>query len=149
MYYKQLAVTGDAYTSDNMKFPEEAPSGIYEVGVVVTGNSMTAIVTAFGVSDSFGKFNLPVAAINMANYPLTYVSTLNGYYPMGPELYAGQTYGLYLLTKKAASQVISCKFYVKHTKNFAEDVFNVELNGGAGAVSITADVSWYVKQISE
>lgn len=68
---------------------------------------------------------------------------------MAPKLYAGQTYGLYLLAKKEASQVISCKFYVKHTKNFAEDVFNVELNGRAGAVSIAADVSWYVKQISE
>lgn len=43
MYYKQLAVTGYDYTSDNMKFPEEAPSGIYEVGVVVAGNSMLNI----------------------------------------------------------------------------------------------------------
>lgn len=42
---------------------------MYYKQLAVTGNSMTAIVTAFGVSNSFGKFNLPVAAINMGIFP--------------------------------------------------------------------------------
>lgn len=146
MYYKALNTTGSGNFSDNMKFPEAAPSGVYEVGVIVSGTSSSAVITAFNIADEFGKLKSALAPLIQANYPLTYAAGLGGYFPNKPQLTAGQTFGIYHLAKHSAVEVISVKFFVPHTKGFSEDVFNAEIDENQ---AVDANVRWYVKQISE
>ncbi len=146
MYYKGLSVTGSEHVTGTVKFPEEAPSGIYEVGVVISGTTVNAIVTAFNISDTFGKYKENLDPLFKANYPYTYISSLNGYYPYKPTLPDGYTNGIYFLSRHESIDVIPVKFFVSHTKSFSEDVFSAEIAEGQ---SVEANVSWYVKQISE